>query len=191
MKKIPTLFTRPEGSKLVTPEVREGCEWVINGEGVATVKWDGSCCAVIDGKFYARYQPKVAPTPEVAAAIGFIPMNNDGQDGHRRGWRLVDNSPADKYHREAWVDSMEGGFSLADWTYELIGPKVQGNPYKQPNHRLIKHGAWLLRDAPRTFEELREWLATFDHEGLVWWRDPSDPNSEKVKIKRRDFGYAW
>lgn len=28
------------------------------GEGVATVKVDGSCCAMINGKFYKRYDAK-------------------------------------------------------------------------------------------------------------------------------------
>jgi len=25
-------------------------------------------------------------------------------------------------------------------------------------------------------------------DGIVWWRDPSDPDCDKVKIKTRDFG---
>lgn len=54
MKKIPTLFAREfKNHKVVgiTPEVVEGMEWVFNGEGIATVKIDGSCCAIINGEF--------------------------------------------------------------------------------------------------------------------------------------------
>lgn len=43
MKKIPTLFTRKfENHKVVgiSPEVTEGMGWVLNGEGIATVKID-------------------------------------------------------------------------------------------------------------------------------------------------------
>lgn len=45
MKKIPTLFKRQiENHKVVEvlPEVTEGFEWVLNGEGEATVKIDGA-----------------------------------------------------------------------------------------------------------------------------------------------------
>lgn len=192
MKKIPTLFVRPEGNKLVVPEVREGCEWVINGEGVATVKWDGSCCMVRDGKLYARYQAKTAPTPEYAAAIGFIPINDDGQDGHRHGWRLVDNGPADQYHREAWANRTKGAV-YDNWTYELVGPKLQGNPHKLNRHELWTHGIEFTGNEypPHTFEELRAWLIEHYVEGIVWWRDINNLDCDKVKIKRRDFGLPW
>lgn len=196
MKKIPTLFERPEGSKLVVDQVREGCEWVIAGEGVATIKYDGSCCMVRDGKLYARYQAKTAPTPEYAAAIGFIPSNEDGEDGHRHGWRLVDNSPNDQYHREAWQYTtyspmVRMPFPI-DWTYELVGPRVQANPYSLQCHALWRHGEGIIKDAvPTDFDGLRYLLSTMDQEGIVWWRNINDVNCDKVKIKRRDFGLPW
>lgn len=52
MKKIPTLFEREfENHRLVRTlnKVTPGFEWVLNGEGAATIKYDGSCCAIIDG----------------------------------------------------------------------------------------------------------------------------------------------
>lgn len=55
MKKIPTLFERIyENHRVVgiTPNVTPGMEWVLAGEGTATVKIDGSCCAVIGGRLY-------------------------------------------------------------------------------------------------------------------------------------------
>lgn len=188
MKKIPTLFVRPEGSKLVIPEVCEGCEWVLEGEGVATVKYDGSCCMVRDGKLYARYQAKTAPTPEYAALIGFIPTNDDGEEGHRHGWRLVDNSPNDQYHREAWEN--QSGM-IFDWTYELVGPRVQSNPYGLTEHRLYKHGIPYPVPPILTFGGLRTWLGNVHTEGIVWWRDINDLDCDKAKIKRRDFGLEW
>lgn len=60
MKKIPTLFTRIfEGRRVVgiKDEVTQGCEKALLC-GEATVKIDGSCCAIIDGKFYKRYDAK-------------------------------------------------------------------------------------------------------------------------------------
>lgn len=51
MKKIPTLFTRKfENHKVVgiSPEVTEGMGWVLNGEGIATVKIDGRSARLKD-----------------------------------------------------------------------------------------------------------------------------------------------
>ena len=63
MKKIPTLFKREfEGHNIVNilPEVTPGFEWVLAGEGDATVKWDGSCCAIIDDKFMSDMTQRTA-----------------------------------------------------------------------------------------------------------------------------------
>ena len=52
MKKMPTLFHREfQGHQVIhiSPEVGPGLEWVLNGEGIATEKTDGACCAVIEG----------------------------------------------------------------------------------------------------------------------------------------------
>lgn len=61
MKKIPCLFQRdftdrrnPRLLESVTP----GMEWVIADEGEATIKLDGTACAVIGGKLYKRYDAK-------------------------------------------------------------------------------------------------------------------------------------
>ena len=60
-KKIPTLFKRvfDDGGVVdVLPEVQDGLEWVLRGEGEATEKVDGSACAVIDGVLYKRFDAK-------------------------------------------------------------------------------------------------------------------------------------
>ena len=62
MKKIPTLFKREFQDHHVisiSPEVSSpDLAWVLAGEGVATEKIDGACCAIIDGQFYKRYDAK-------------------------------------------------------------------------------------------------------------------------------------
>ena len=61
MKKIPTLFERVyiNHNKVdILQNVTKGMEWVLNGDGIATVKIDGSCCAIINGEFYKRYDAK-------------------------------------------------------------------------------------------------------------------------------------
>lgn len=61
MKKMPTLFHREFQDHHVisiSQEVAPGLEWVLAGDGVATEKIDGACCAIIDGVFYKRYDAK-------------------------------------------------------------------------------------------------------------------------------------
>ena len=42
------------------PEVNEGLEWVLTDKDViATIKWDGSACAIINGELYKRYDARV------------------------------------------------------------------------------------------------------------------------------------
>ena len=60
MKKIPTLFERVyEGHKIVDIKnvITPGCEEAL-ARGIPTVKYDGSCCAIINGQFYKRYDCK-------------------------------------------------------------------------------------------------------------------------------------
>ena len=64
MKKIPTLFKREfEEHNVVKclPEITPGMEWVLENQGIATVKYDWSCCAIIGGKnhFEAKYPDEI------------------------------------------------------------------------------------------------------------------------------------
>ena len=141
MKKIPSLFKRDFATGLVYDEVVEGSEWVIAGEGRATRKWDGTCCRVKDGKLWKRYDVKKGrPIPD-----GFEPAQEpDNITGHWPGWVLVGDGPEDRWHREAF----NGMFP--DGTYELCGPKIQGNPERLPEHCLLLHGGVILVEPPRT-----------------------------------------
>lgn len=181
MKKIISLFQRNyETDRLVRDEVVPGAEWVILGEGIATEKIDGTSCLIQDGKFFKRYDLKRGrKSPQ-----GFIPAQDpDSITGHHPGWLEVDpNKPEDKWHIEGLKNS-----NRDDGTYELIGPKVQSNPYKLTTHKLEKHGDRLLSDNPRTFESIREFLNHNLIEGIVWHH----PDGRMVKIKRKDFGFKW
>ena len=146
------------------------------------MKLDGTSCMVRDGKLYKRYDAKKGSTPPV----GFEPaqLEPDEITGHWPGWIPVGEGNDDKWHREAFATPILN--PLLDGTYELIGPKVQSNPYKLDKHYLVAHGVQLL-SAPETFNELRQYLSTFDGEGIVWWY-----KGEPVcKLKRRDFGFEW
>lgn len=187
MKKIPTLFIRDMATKLVTPEVTPGCEWVIEGQGTATEKVDGTSCLVRDGKLYKRYDAKHGKTPPP----DFEPAQDepDEHTGHWPGWVPVGDGPDDRWHREAWTETWNRNAdgTLVDGTYELVGPKVQGNPYDLQEHHLWRHGDTALLDAPNTFAELKVYLFDSHIEGIVWHH----PDGRMAKAKRRDFGLPW
>ena len=176
MQKIISLFQRNyDGDRLVRDEVVPGAEWVLAGEGIATQKWDGTCCLVRQGRLYKRYDAKRGKTPPE----GFEPAQEpDPVTGHWPGWLPVGDGPEDRWFREASLDGVYDG------TYELCGPKVQGNPEGLSAHILLPHGGFHLDDAPRTFTALRTYFAQRDMEGLVWHH----PDGRMVKIKAKDFG---
>jgi hypothetical protein len=175
MKKVISLFQRNyDGDRLVRDEVVPGAEWVLAGEGVATRKWDGTCCAVIGGKLYKRceWDIKKGPAPPEWLHHDFDPAQRSGH-----GWLPVGIGPEDWMHRLAEVPSEDG-------TYELVGPKVQKNAEDREGYELIRHGNVIFHDCPRDFEGIREYLSERDIEGIVWHH----PDGRMVKIKGRDFG---
>lgn len=180
MRKIPSLFQRNyDGDRLVRDEVTSGCEWVLAGEGVATRKWDGTCCLVRDGRLFKRYDAKHGKTPPA----NFEPAQDpDPVTGHWTGWVPVGDGPEDRWHREAFARCQP----LDDGTYELCGPHFQANPEGLAEDTFIYHGIDLLpRSAPRTFDGLRDYLATANIEGIVWWHTDG---KRLCKIKTRDLG---
>lgn len=189
MKKIPTLFKREfEGHKIVNvlPEVIEGMEWVLNGEGIATVKVDGACCAIINGEFYKRYDAKKGkPVPEGAIKCQ---EEADPVTGHLPCWVKVDyNDPADKWFVEAHEHTHDYPSVVRDInTYEAVGKHFNGNPYNLDYDTLIPHGEEII-DVERTFEGIKKYLEENYIEGIVFWKD----GEPKCKIKRSDFGFKW
>lgn len=192
MKKIPTLFERVyENHKVVgiTDKVTPGCEGALNGTLRPTVKHDGSCCAIISGKLYKRYDAKKGKKPPEGAIPCCEP---DPVTGHWPHWVLCDkNNPADRWFFAAYNEDL--GDRL-DGTYEAVGPHFQGNPYNLPVDRLLCHGEVTILELERkgmsvSFETLKEFLRTNDIEGVVWW---DDILGEPVcKLKRTDFGFEW
>ncbi len=175
MRKIPTLFVRdPNDRKHVLPEVTPGCEWVLAGEGTATRKYDGTCCLMRDGWLFKRHEVK----PGKVAPPDFEQVGHDETTGKTVGWVPVGDGPEDRWHREATASEL-----LPDGTYELIGPKVQGNPEGYDAHVLIAHEYAEEVDAPRDFAGLAAWLRATTYEGIVWHH----PDGRMAKLKRRDF----
>ena len=187
MKKIPTLFEREFRRGMVVGingNVTEGCEWVLRGEGEATEKVDGAACAVIDGVLYRRYDAKVGQRRVPEGAIPCQPTP-DPTTGHWPHWVAVDSSRAqDKWFVAAAENTP---WAVEEGTYEAVGPHFQTNPYGLDADFLEKHGRIKIRDCPRDFIGIREYLRTNEIEGIVFWKD----GEPKCKIKRTDFGFEW
>lgn len=93
-------------------------------------------------------------------------------------------SPFAKFHAEATA----GWFGWKAGTYELVGPKVQGNPESLSRHVLLSHaraeaiyllpfaGANSIRTTVRA-------LAASGWEGIVWHH----PDGHMAKLKARDL----
>ena len=201
MRKIETLFERIKGSPLVKAVVTQGCEWVLEGAGIATEKFDGTCCAIIGGRLYKRHALKQNKTvPKEWLHWSFNPEQKSGH-----GWSPVSpTDSSDQYHREAG-NLLNESLVLEDGTYELVGPKIQKNPYNLERHELWQHGStrpgsitpieWKpfstsingKLDIEYELGALRDYLAKRDMEGLVFHH----PNGQMAKVKRRDFGFPW
>src|SRR5262249_54006946 len=131
---------------------------------------------------------------------GFEPCEAepDPATGHYPGWVPVGEGPEDRWFREATcsVRAVDGRYAVLgrpygepgvapDGTYELCGPKVQGNPDGFWSHVLVPHGKTVLSDCPRAFEGLRDYLAGRDIEGIVWHHR----DGRMCKLKGKDFGH--
>jgi hypothetical protein len=179
MKKISTLFKKdPNDLSRVINEIDPSNEWVFN-EGVkATRKFDGTACAVINGALYKRYDVKKGKQ----VPKGAIPCQEpDPITGHWPHWLLCDAcKPEDRWFFEAF--SLREVFP--DGTYELCGPKVQGNPEKFDKHTLVRHGSEVIHLLVITWETIQILLETTDIEGVVFHH----PDGRMCKIRKSDFG---
>ncbi len=174
MQKIPTMFERDETQRgrPVRDVIKPECQWVLDGEGYATAKLDGTNVKIQDGELFKRQKPKERDYDDAA----YVPCDRA--------------NPADKWAYEAFDalgDKMDG-------IYELCGPKVQGNPHGYRGHvleRVVPPGAIvqkiLVPPVDRSFDGLRVWLNCYPFEGIVFHHD----DGRMAKIKRRDFGLPW
>lgn len=191
MKKIPTLFKRnPEDMSKVTDEVHPDCQWVLDGEGVATRKYDGTCVMLDeDRKWWARREVKPGKTPPA----DFVHLNTDENTGKMMGW--VPMSPQGFLH--PLLDALgikdtdpaaitEASLAKEPGTYELCGPKINGNPEGFDTHVLVRHSdAEVLKvgeylDNP---EDIAILVKNLTWEGIVWHH----PDGRMAKLKVRDY----
>lgn len=172
MKKIPCIFIRDHDHGGVINEINPACQWVFDGEGRPTRKYDGTCCMIgLTGKWWKRRTTK-NPQKEMILA------DYDPVTGKHFGWVPIDfDDPANKWHKEAYDPLLEPG------TYELVGPKVQGNAEDIEIHMLVRHGAVTVPEPELTYEGIKEQVLSQPFEGIVWHH----PDGRKAKIRRNDF----
>jgi Family of unknown function (DUF5565) len=176
MRKIPTIFVRDRDNdpKHVTREPNPDCAWVFAGEGSPTRKFDGTCVMYDGDRWWARREIKPGkPTP-----AGFVELAHDEETGRTVGWEPAEQSSFEKYLTEAIGDE-----ARSPGTFELIGPKVNGNPEQAAAHTLVRHGDDDLGDVPRDYPGLAAWLRDHPWEGIVWHH----PDGRMAKLKRRDI----
>lgn len=202
MRKIPTIYQRDPATNLrhVKNEHHPDCGWVFDGEGEPTFKWDGTAVLITADATVRHLWKRREVKAGKAAPDGFRQEGAaDPNTGKRVGWvRCNRDDPADRWHFEA-VDSwltIDPDIPPGPGTYELVGPKVQGNPHGRPGHELHRHGkpplhgigGWFgqFGQPPIEFEALADWLRGVDYpgfEGIVWHH----PDGRMAKIKVRDF----
>lgn len=186
MKKMTTLFVVEYHAKgtpgVISREVRPENDWVYTEPGVrATHKFDGTACAVIDGKLYVRYDAKAGKQ----APVGSLPCQEpDPISGHHPHWAPADRSnPSHKWAFEAFDVTR-----FSDGTYELCGPKIGGNKENLGTHVLLPHGeseCCLLKDF--SFDSIKDYLSYVHCEGIVF----HGADGKMCKIRKTDFGFKW
>lgn len=212
MKKIPTLFVRDYTTGFVIPEINPSCEWVMEEPWPAHRKYDGTCVGLF---------PTVNGEPRINEGIGSHEINDVGQidekwfarrevkQGHEFpddfeieqfdpttkktfGWAPIEQSPFYKHFLEAEANLEKRYFG----SYELCGPKINGNPEGLKKHTLVHHwGTELLANihvldihemsVEDAYDALKHTLGYMPIEGVVWY----GATNGMAKLKRKDFNY--
>ena len=160
MPKLESPFKRKlnkNNEYLAIPEIEEGYEWVFNGdenEVLATEKLDGTDVSIIieNGKITRIFN-----------RTNEIPFFNKGK----------------KWITEAVLNSYERGycyFSDGQYFGEIIGPRVNGNPYQLNEHLWIPFETYCREHLsykswhkyPKTFENINKWFSMPISEGGIF-----------------------
>lgn len=163
MKKIPTIFKRDLSLKCtpVTDEINPECQWVFDGEGIATRKIDGVNIRLDDGMAYVRIKP-------------------DTKEYTEANYELFTGD--DKYIRAAIQ-----GREIEDGIYEAYGEGIRGNAEKIEGYHMVRidpiDHALVVQGVPRTYRGLMGYLATHDIEGIVFHHR----DGRMAKVKTTDF----
>jgi hypothetical protein len=150
MPKIECPFIRKviDGNYIVTPEINPGYEWVFNDDTVIAIeKLHGTNVSIImeDGVIKAIFN-----------RTGRVPF-------FCKGKRFIIDGLLESYDR-GYMEFLEDGQHFG----ELIGEKVNGNPYKIKGHLWIPFKTYARKHLkyksfgkyPKNFEAFSEWFKT-------------------------------
>ena len=186
VKKMPALFVINRETHEATNEINEPAAWIFEEPARATLKRDGTSITVTgDGQVFARRSVKRGKT----APPDFILAETDSFTGHSFGLEPIEQSGFNKMFKEA-----VGEGSLTAGTYELCGPKVNGNPEGLASHKLLAHGSDEADEIPdmsklsraEAYETLKTIFAGYKErgiEGVVWW----GAKGKRTKLRVKDF----
>ena len=207
MKKIKSVFVVRRDIQMATRDVLPESQWVLNGEGTATIKYDGTPVLIDDKKLYMRWNRKLKPVffKKWVRRKEQFQLNNiitedmfvDLPDGAIR----LESGPAnitlhypfwvpvigDNKHEKRFVDAFNALDDKANGTYELIGKDVQGNPYNLNETKLVKHGSEVIAITDLSFNGIKDYFSTLNHEGIVWYH----PDGRMAKLRRSHFNFDW
>ena len=189
MPKLESPYVRKEinGKYVCTPKVAEGYEWVFKDETVMAIeKLDGTNVSIVieDGMIKSIFNRTER-----------IPFFNSGK----------------RHIIEGLLESYERGYcNLTDGQYfgELIGEKVNGNPYKIDGHIWIPFATYSQNHLrykswgkyPKDYETIREWFKTLmplftmkrgDKEGFVEGIVFTHPDGRMAKLRRDMFDWYY
>ena len=183
MEKILTIFERGADFKVID-KIREGCQWVFDGEGTATEKLDGmNVRLTIRAGQCVRLEKRRNPTKK------------QKQQGIKDGWYVDadENEQEDKWLFEAMRNTDVSTWLDGEHSAEALGPKIQGNTLQLEQHICVPFNLMIpvFTDLDRTYEGLRKALMELDSkyspnnlaEGIVFFF----VYGRRAKIKRKDF----
>lgn len=195
MRKIPMLFSMEfdeKGNRIVTHTMNPVTRNLLENahDVVATLKKDGTAVMLDEnGNWFSRRCVK----PGKKAPEGFIPLETDENTSKTFGWEPAENNSFNKMLTKA-INNAEG--ELTAGTYELVGPKINGNPENVDRETLLRHGEHHAEGFPSVediltfegdlYEHLEPIFVDFKErgiEGVVWWAD----GTPVVKLRVTDF----
>lgn len=191
MIRLPSLFLREYRNGHILkaiPLVRMGYEWVMKGQGVATVLFDGYGAYVLAGQGYLyREYPPGHDIPE-----GAVELPNNLAEQIATAYRMpllvpINNSAIREKDdlfaalSDMILDAHSDVASLPDGYYSIIGSFYR-NPYGLERAYLVRDDL-LVVDVQRTFVGISSYLKDHNIYGLVFWKD----GLPQCVVKRNDF----
>lgn len=208
MRKIPSIFVRLERSSLVDIErITVGCEWVFesNDQLLITLKRDGTPVLYKDSVWYQRrtLKSKLDPgTDGIPKPVNFTPCQPVPEyDDESKQWEWPGWVPLEHQYKKLVDEAVvsRGGMKEHEnmFTFELCGPKINGNPEGWDTHHLFVHGSEPIifnpqTARPQTADEFVAIVRVIRNEGIVIYSGHIvDGYMAMAKLKRRDLGLDW